>query len=202
MEPKRAHIVQESFDTVVDGALEDAITTQRVSVSVPTRRYLCRLLSSFLTRNPADFDRGFGVELLESEQAGAAVRNERLKGVADSTLFLVGMFLDFLEAKLPAVGYYYSVGSSAYLGLGRTLGGDDPLERELATTYMDLGNRFEAYAEVLCTMADRSLFRSNERLLALQKRWLAGGSERDVRRLAALGLNPVLPASVDLKRVH
>jgi hypothetical protein len=99
---------------------------------------------------------------------------------------------------LPATDYFFDVGSTAYLRLGRS---DErhPLVESFHETYMDLGLRFEQFVRVLSAMADAELFASNSRVVGLYERWLRSGTTRDAHRLVALG---VIPAKGDYSKTH
>jgi len=189
MAPVDAKLVHDSLGAVLHDLVQEALSTHRVKVSHDTELYLTCLLSAFLRSEPDRFSCALGVELLKAQRLEPSRRYAKLKEVADTSLFLAGIFLDHVEAQLPATDYFLDVGSSAYLHLGT---GDDrhPLVEPFVDTYMDLGRRFDQFVRVLSVMADAELFASNGRIVGLYERWLRSGTTRDAHRLVALGVIP------------
>jgi hypothetical protein len=193
-----ATLLNDPIGSVLYDLVHDALATQRVKVSEDTGLYLTSLLSAFLRTNSERFSRVLGVELLKADDLEPARRYAKLKDIADTSLFLAGIFLDHLEAQLPTTDYYFEVGSTAYLKLGS---GDErhPLVEPFVDTYRDLGKRFEQFVRVLSAMADSELFASNSRVVGLYERWLRCGTSRDAHRLIALGL---IPGRADFSKTH
>ena len=179
--------VEELFRELVCGGLED----QALSVTEFTEYYLVRLLSVFVHADSEKLSRPLGVDLFKSAGLDRELRYVHLKEVADTSLFMSGVFLDNIEARLPTTDYFFDVGRRAYLDLGSIELKTERAADAFAETYTDLGTRFEDFARVLASVADQRLFASNETLLRLYRRWLVSGNHRDQRRLAALGLIPV-----------
>ena len=129
------------------------------------------------------------MELYETAALEPGLRYLRLKEIADTTLFLSGVFLDYVEAKPASTEYYYTVGSHAYLSLGTLDQTYSDGELSYSGTYTDLGSRFEDFARALTHIADHELFPSSERALRLYETWMETGIERCRRRLLALGVS-------------
>ena len=193
-----ARLLNDPIGSVLYDLVHDALATQRVKVTEDTEYYLTSLLSAFLRTNSERFSRVLGVELLKADDLEPARRYAKLKDIADTSLFLAGIFLDHLEAQLPTTDYYFEVGSTAYLKLGS---GDErhPLVEPFVDTYRDLGLRFEQFVRALSAMADQELFASNSRVVGLYERWLRCGTSRDAHRLIALGL---IPGKADFTKTH
>jgi hypothetical protein len=198
MAPPDATLVSDPIGSVLHDLVHDALATHRVKVADDTEYYLTGLLSAFLRTRPERLSRALGVELLKSDDLEPGRRYAKLKEIADTSLFLSGIFLDHLEAQLVATDYFFEIGSTAYLRLGR---GDErhPLVEPFVNTYIDLGLRFEQFVRVLSAMADAELFASNSRVVGLYERWLRSGTPRDAHRLVALG---VIPAKADFSKTH
>ncbi len=193
-----ARLINDPIGAVLHDMVRGALAAQRVKVAEATEYYLASLLAAFLRTDPARFSQALGVELLKAEDLDVPRRYAKLKEVADTSLFLSGVFLDHIEAALPATDYFFEIGSTAYLKLSS---GDDrhPLIEAFADTYLELGRRFEQFVRVLASMSDTELFASNERVVGLYERWLKSGSIRDAHRLIALG---VIPARGDKSQTH
>lgn len=198
MAPSDAKLVSDSIGAVLHGLVRDALAAHRVKVSDDTEHYLTCLLSAFLRTDSERLSRALGVELLRTDDLEPARRYAKLKEIADTSLFVAGIFLDHVEARLPATDYFFEIGSTAYLRLGRSEG-RHPLVEPFVDTYMDLGRRFEQFVRVLSAMADAELFASSARVIGLYERWLRSGTSRDAHRLVALG---VIPAKAEPKKTH
>jgi hypothetical protein len=177
---------EEAFASLV----RDALANDPVPASPSTERYLVDLLGGFLRTDPERLDRVLGIELMRAAQLEPRQRYRKLKEIADTTLFLAGLFLDYLEASLPATDYYFAVGTRAYLDLG-SLCDDARIEGSgRGQTFTELGRRFEDFVRVLGTISDRDIFPDDRRGLAIYRRWLETGNSRDERRLVGLGFIP------------
>ncbi len=177
------HLVSESLDSVLDELVHDALAAQSIATTSSTEAYLSRLLRDYLRVAPETWTRAFGVELLSAASLEPQLRYHKLKELADTTLFLSGIFLDYIEARLAATEYYFRIGSEAYLSLG----GLDA-SGAVGDTYIDLGNRFEDFARALTMVADRELSASKQRVVMLYEKWVRTGHPRYKRRLMSLGV--------------
>jgi hypothetical protein len=191
-------LINEPLGSVMHDLLREALAAQHVDVSDDTEYYLTTLLSAFLRSDPERLSRALGVELLQARELEPTKRCSKLKEIADTSLFLGGIFLDHLEAQLPATDYFFEIGSSAYLRLGASER-RHPLVEPFVDTYMDLGRRFDRFVQVLAAMADAELFTSSARVVGLYERWLKSGTSRDAHRLVSLG---VIPGKPDFTKAH
>ncbi len=190
MASERPQLITEPLPAVARELIRDALALQRLSASHTTEYYLVNLLAAFLRAEPDSLHRAFGPELIESASLEPAQRYAKLKDLADTILFLSGIFIDHIESGPVSTEYFFEIGSSAYLHLGAL----DRLDRaggSFADTYIDLGTRFEAFVRVLGTISDQRMFVSDRHVLRLYQRWMQSSGQRDFRRLIALGLSPV-----------
>ncbi|HYB97768.1 MAG TPA: hypothetical protein VEC57_01420 [Candidatus Limnocylindrales bacterium] len=172
--------------------VHQALARTAVSTTDLTESYLAGLLADFLRSEPDRLGQTFGVEWLRAASLPPMERYRRLKDIADTTLFLSGVFADYVEGTLTGADYFSQLGSRAYLDLG-DLGNN---ERDaFSETYHDLGRRFEDFAAVLAVVADRNLFPANDRVLGIYRSWLESGSKRTARRLYHLGVIPQRPSN-------
>jgi len=184
-------LIREPVGSVLYDLVREALASECVEASEHTEHYLLNLLSAFARTDAGSLSEALGPAYLSATSLDPAARYVKVKQVADTSLFLSGVFLDYVEAQLPATEYFFDIGASAYLYLGsvedRRLTSSDPL----FDTYRDLGSRFAEFAHVLASISDAELFPSNKRMLSLYSRWLRDGTTRDERRLLAHGLIPV-----------
>lgn len=178
--------------TVLCELVHEAIQRSALRTSPFTESYLVAVLLEFLRTDPERLGLLLGVESLKAAALPPGLRYRRLKEIADTSLFLSGVFADYVEASANGSGYYRTIGARAYLDLGslqRPLVVAEPTPPDVfSETYNQLGRRFEDYASVLTTVADRELFPAHRRILALYQRWLQSRSDRQRRRLINLGV--------------
>ncbi len=197
-QPERK-VVAEPVTSALYDFVRSALTTQRVDVSEFTEHYLVALLGGFVRADPQALSDALGPELLRTVSLDPFSRYSTLKRVADTALFLSGIFLDHVEASAAATDYFFGIGSRAYLDLGaldeKTAGHGDAY----AETYKELGCRFEEFVGVLAYISDKQLFGSNEAVVRIYRRWTASGNQRDASRLLELG---VIPSLGDTSKIH
>jgi hypothetical protein len=161
--------------------VQSAMNAQAVRSTEETEFYLVQLLEQFARPRPGWFDRPLALDYLESFRGPEADRRAKRRRVADTSLFLSGMFMETLEQSLVGPSYYVDLGRMAY----RSLADDDRLP------FAELSQRFEQFVEVLTEISFSKLFPSDRHLIRAYRRWLLTGSERDRSWLARQGLVPV-----------
>ncbi|HYC54870.1 MAG TPA: hypothetical protein VEL28_08015 [Candidatus Binatia bacterium] len=175
--------------------VHEALARTAVATSDFTESYLAGLLADFLRSEPDRLGQTLGVEWMRAASLPPMERYRRLKDIADTTLFLSGVFADYVEGTLTGPDYFFQLGSRAYLDLGDLGGGTASDHDTFSRTYHDLGHRFEDFAAVLSTVADRDLFPASDRILSIYRSWLESGSPRTARRLYHLGVTPHRPTT-------
>jgi len=174
---------------VLRDCVQRATAAQQVPVGEHAEAYLVALLTGFARPARTDLlDPPLALDYLQAPHLPAAQRYEKLKRVADTALFVTGLFFESLERGLVGADYYTALGQGAYaqLSITATRGGLSPLFGELA-------DRFRDFVRVLAEIGAQDLFRSDADVLRLYKRWLhtRGGREADL--LVRRGLIPVAP---------
>jgi hypothetical protein len=169
--------------------LRSATKAQRIPVSEQTECYLVQLLAAFVRPPQGDLlHPPLGVDYVTALNLPAAQRAARLRRVADTALFLTGLFLEHLETTLVGGRYYATLGRSAYARLSA-----DERHGGLAAAFADLSRRFEDFVRVLGEIGDTELFRSDRDTLRLYRRWLLTRGPREAERLVRRGVIPVAP---------
>lgn len=199
MGSEEARLVEHKLASVMYDLVKSGLQRHRVSVSELTEYYLVALLSDFSRMDRNLLSRSLGADLLATASLEPSVRYAKLKDIADTSLFLAGVFLDHIEAQAAATDYFFDIGSRAYLDLGGLESRQQPQARPFVETYNDLGNRFDEFAGVLSVIADERLFASSRYVLGIYQRWLNTGNHRDAKRLVALG---IIPCGQDSTKVH
>src|SRR6058998_2931205 len=97
--------------------VQAAMAAQQVRSSETTEFYLVQLLEAF-ARPPRGnlLDPPLAIDYLEAFHLPAAQRYEKLKRVADTALFITGIFIDSLERSAVGPDYYAALGRNAYAG--------------------------------------------------------------------------------------
>lgn len=165
--------------------VQSAMSAQAVRSSEASEFYLVTLLERFARPERDWFDRPLAVDYLESFRSSAGARRAKLKRVADTSLFLAGMFMETLERTLVGPRYYVQIGRQAY----GQLAADESLPD--AWPFAELSQGFEQFVQVLSEISFRELFPGDSHLVRAYRRWLLTNSERDRAWLARHGLVPV-----------
>jgi hypothetical protein len=167
------------------GLVQSAMSTHEVHTSEASEFYLVSLLEKFAHPPARWFERPLALDYLESLSSPGAHRHVKLKHVADTSLFLSGLFMEMLERTLTGPTYYVDLGRMAYgrLAVDGTVPGAWP--------FAELAQHFEAFVRVLSEISFTELFPSDDRLVRAYRRWLLTGSERDRAWLARQGLVPI-----------
>lgn len=166
-----------------------AMTAQRVASSETTEFYLVQLLEGFARPDRRDLlDPPLGVDYLQAMQLPTHQRVGKLRRVADTALFISGIFFDSLERRLVGAEYYAALGRTAYAHLSSDAG-----RGALAEPFEELAGRFPQFVSVLAEISDREIFGRQQDSLRLYKRWLHTRSARAADLLMRRGVIPVAP---------
>jgi hypothetical protein len=171
--------------------IRSALAAQQVEASEATEFYLVRLLEEFTRPGRADLlDPPLALDYLAASHLPAPQRYAKLKRVADTALFVTGLFVDSLDRTLVGVDYYTALGRNAYARLSA-----EPMRAARAAPFEDLAGRFLEYVRVLMQISDQDIFRREQDTLRLYKRWLHTGGRREADVLIRRGLIPVASRS-------
>jgi hypothetical protein len=182
---------QESLTAFFRELLQDAMRSQHVHSSDDTEFYLVKLLEAFAHAERDWFDRPLGLEYLESLHSPPVHRFGKLKKVADTSLFVSGIFMESLHRKLVTAEYYVQLGRTAYAHLSALSGDMKAVPGEL---FAELAERFSDFVRVLAEISFERLFQGDMHTLRVYTRWMYTRSERDRRWLLRHGIIPYAPA--------
>lgn len=186
-----ARVETASVTAVFRELVQRAMAAQRIAAGESAEAYLVALLAGFVRPARADLlDPPLALDYLQAPHLPASQRYEKLKRVADTALFVTGLFVDSMERSLVGPEYYTALGRGAYAQLSATAarGGLSPLFDELA-------GRFRDFVRVLAEIGAQDLFRREEDMLRLYKRWLLTRGAREADLLVRRGLVPVAPTT-------
>jgi len=102
----------------------------------------------------------------------APIRNDLLKKLGDTSLYVSGFFGDSLQRKLVDIDYYANMGELAYGSLSETV-----KEDHYKRVYEEFSLRFMNFVEILTLISQKMMVQSNENLLRLYENYLRTGSE-------------------------
>jgi len=166
-----------------------AMHTQQVRSSETTEFYLVQLLEAFARPAHARLlDRPLALDYLEAFQLPAARRYEALKRVADTALFVTGVFMESLDRRLVGPDYYAALGQNAYARLSA-----QSSRTAIAGLFRELAGRFPEFVRVLMEISAQELFRREQDTLRLYKRWLHTRGQREADLLMRRGIIPFAP---------
>jgi hypothetical protein len=171
--------------------VRSAMATQQVESSETTEHYLVQLLAAFARPDRADLlDPPLAIEYLEALHLPASQRYDKLKRVADTALFITGIFVESLERRLVGVEYYSALGQNAYARLST-----HPPRAGLSTLFRELARRFPDFVRVLAEISFQDIFRREQDTLRLYRRWLATRGRHEADLLVRRGIIPFAPES-------
>jgi hypothetical protein len=166
-----------------------AMTAQQVESSETSESYLVGLLEAFARPGRGDLlDPPLALDYLAAAHLPASQRYEKLKRVADTALFVTGVFVDSLERSAVGPDYYAALGRNAYAQLSA-----QPTRATLTALFGELARRFPDFARVLTEISAQELFRRDEDTLRLYKRWLHTRGRREADLLVRRGIIPFAP---------
>lgn len=170
--------------------LQTAMRSQEVRSSETTEFYLVKLLEGFAHADRDWFARPLALDYLESFHSPVGHRYGKLKRVADTALFVSGLFIESLHRKLVSADYYIALGRNAYGHLSELSNDLGPLPGDL---FSELAERFPDFVRVLAEISFEELFRGDVHMLRVYTRWMYTRSEQDARWLLRHGMIPYMP---------
>jgi hypothetical protein len=183
-------------------ALREASRNQRLDGSDATLHYLSHLLADYAATDRL-FDHGNEgrrlqpLALLYGQALEARSPRERqllLRRLGDLALFIAGLFRGRLQRRLTDLDYCIGMGGGAY-GHLHQLARSNPGQRDLRAVFGELAGGFARWVGVLAEIGAGRAERPDRDLLAVYEAWLRSGDPACARRLAAMGMQPVLEPS-------
>lgn len=175
--------------------IDDAVEQRRVKAPPFTRDYLVGILEHYIiSQNLFNRPGTLAESLLIAANSEPAVKQEMLKQLGDSSLYISGFFGDSLHRKVVDVDYYAEIGGSAYGTLASVM------NRETGLVYRDLADRFLDYVEVLTLISQQAMVQSHQDLLRLYNRYMTTGSKLAAEQLREKGIFAPLPSAKTSKQ--
>src|SRR5438128_2531310 len=134
-------LAKDNLTALFHDLVRTSMAAQQVQSSETTEFYLVQLLETFA--RPTDTDilhSPLALDYLEAFHLPAARRYEKLKRVADTALFITGIFMESLERSLVGPDYYAALGRNAYARLSA-----QSAPAALAEMFEELAGRFPEF---------------------------------------------------------
>ena len=182
-------LAKDNLTALFRDLVRSAMAVQQVHSSETTEFYLVQLLEAFARPARGNLlDPPLAVDYLEAFNLPAVKRYEKLKRVADTALFITGIFMESLERGLVGPEYYTALGRNAYARLSA-----QSQRGPLGALFDELAGRFPEFVRVLTEISAQDLFRREQDTLRLYKRWLNTRGRREADLLVRRGIIPFAP---------
>ena len=173
--------------------LREAMQARKVTSSEEIEYYLVQLLERFAHPQHGWDSRPLALEYLEALDSPLVPRCSKLRHVADTSLFMTGIFMENLERQIVPTSYYMALGRLAYRQLAEAL---PPTGASQGDVFVELSDRFPDFVRVLTEISFAELFRSETQTVRIYTRWLRTRAADDAQWLMRHGIVPVDPGSV------
>jgi hypothetical protein len=167
-----------------------AIDQRRLDSKPTIRKYLTDLLEFYMVSenlfeeaNHTGRTETMAERLLKAVNMGGPTKQEELKRLGDTALYVSGFFGDSFKRKVIDIDYYVEIGGTAYGALASS-----DQAHIYTNVYEDLANRFVDYVDVLTVISQKSLIQNNEDLLRLYDRYIVTGSKLAEEQLQQEGM--------------
>ena len=174
------------FSEMVELAFEE----RKMESKPLTRKYLTDLLQFYLVSDnlfeePNEDGRSetMAEKLLKAINSGQSEKQELLKKLGDTTLYVSGFFGDSFKRKIIDIDYYVEIGGCAYGSLAGSESGNI-----YSSIFGDLSTRFMDYVDILTLISEKSFIQNNDDLLRLYDRYILTGSELAEEQLQETGM--------------
>lgn len=176
----------------------EAIANQNLRVGDDIEFYLVNLLCQFIAPGKLETVTGemnaletpLALMLKEAMEAPPHVRLRIFKYLGDTSLYFAGFFQDYFNRKTFDIGYYISLGSSAYNNVS-TLMRDHHGDEHFTAMYNGLADKFRELVDVVAEVSETPGEARPVDILAIYDRWTRSNSERLRRMLNKVGITPI-----------
>jgi len=173
--------------------INSASTQLNVKIEEHVEFYLVNLLCDFITPDKINsevnvLETPLALMLKQAVESPTPQRIRIMKTLGDTSLYFAGFFQDYFNRKTFDVGYYITLGSSAYgdvSSLVRETGGP------LTETYAELASNFGSLVDVVAEVSTLPGAAQPTDILAVYDRWTRSNSDRLRRILEQNGITPV-----------
>lgn len=165
--------------------VKEAVQNRKLKANHFVEEYLINLLQFFIdSRNFAEIGNKTLAEMyLESNHLDFPKRLEMLRKLGDISLYISGIFSEFLQKKVVGIDYYVNMGRLAYSSLV------SQVPKDRAVVFKEISEAFMAYVDVLTYIRYKHFAKSdkNKDLLYLYDKYVKTGSTLSRDFLTELG---------------
>lgn len=126
-------------------------------------------------------------QFFESQAWDTATKIQKLKKLAETTLYMSGFFASSLNRKIVNQSYYVQIGTMVYANLSSVVGTDTKSD-----LYRHFANHFMNYADLLTEVSQRANIQKSGDVLEMFGRYVDSGSEWAEKLLIQNGV-PLAP---------
>jgi len=173
-------------------AVEEAFVERKIKTFPYIKSYLVDILKHYLfVENLYDMEDSSGKKtrstlaemLLTAQQLGVQEKREKLKKLADSSLYISGFFSDSFQRKIIDIDYYVDMGKTAYSELSYNVDEDT-----FAQLYKEIARQFIPLVDVLSVISQRASMTDKENILRMMDVYAKTGSPLIEETLAEKGV--------------
>jgi hypothetical protein len=174
-----------------------ATSTLKVDIDDQVEFYLVNLLCDFIDISKVNKDLGvtdiLGTPIAMMYKNAVEAPPEQslrlFRRLGDTSLYIAGFFQDFFNRKTFDIGYYISLGSTAYDSVSSILRSVAKREDARSETYLKMSEDFTTLVDVVAEVSADPTQPID--VLAVYDRWNRCKSDRLRRKLEQIGINPV-----------
>lgn len=143
------------------------------------------------TENTANImDYPLAILLKHALEAPPRKRYQIFKHLGDTSLYMSGFFQDYFNRKTFDIGYYITMGQTAYYQVS-SLAQEVDRDSAKSGVYKNLSQNFGVCVELLSCVSDVPGLRQNKDILGVYERWHRTHSRRLYQILVEAGITPI-----------
>jgi len=171
----------------------EAQSRQQLKLSESVEFYLVNLLCDFLQPVQESTNDCLALLLKQALESSPTEQVLLFKRLGDTALYFSGFFQEYFTRKSFDVGYYVSMGESAYGQLSQLMRRRYVQTRSaLCEMYQQMSENFSSAVDILMDVSEQTSHTSLDRsALSLYDAWLSTASQKLEKQLIAQGIFPI-----------
>lgn len=167
---------------------------QNLKLTENVEFYLVNLLCNYVrvTESKVTDEECLALLLKRALESSPTEQTVIYKHLADTALYFSGFFQEYFNNKSFSVGYYVSMGESAYGQLASMLRRKSSYEVAMSEIYSELSKAFPKAVDVLMDVSEHTSGQGHNRdIMSLYNAWLDTASVKIEKDLRAKGIHPI-----------